>query len=378
MTYELISVDDHIIEPPDVWADRLPAKYADHAPKVIVREDGSEAWVVNGVAQPTMGLNAVAGRPQEQWDMDPVSYSEMIEACYNPTQRAVDLATDGVVGSICFPSLLGFSGSALLGFEDKELALLVCQAYNDWHLDTWCAAAPDLYIPMMMMPLWDPRLCAAEVRRTAALGARCITFPEDPGGLGQGNLWDGSWNPLWEALSETGLVVNCHIGTAGNLPFPPGAKFHVTIMLSQVTAAIGMVNLIESPVLREYPKLQFCFSEGGLGWIPAQLERSDRMWEKHHHWSRLDDLLPTDIFKRNILGTFVDDQIGIDLRHHMGVDRIMWESDFPHVETPWPHSQDAMKRMMADVPEDEAVAMTSGNARRVYNWPASNREGEAK
>jgi predicted TIM-barrel fold metal-dependent hydrolase len=234
----------------------------------------------------------------------------------------------------------------------------------------WCAAAPDLYIPMMMMPLWDPQLCADEVRRTAAKGARCITFPEDPGGLGLGTLWDGSWNPLWEALSETGLVVNCHIGTGGNLPFPSGAKFHVTIMLAQVTAAIGMVNLIESPTLRDYPKLQFCFSEGGLGWIPAQLERSDRMWEKHKHWSRLDTLLPSDIFKRNILGTFVDDQIGIDLRYHIGVDRIMWESDFPHVETPWPHSQDVMKRLMHEVPDDEAVLMTSGNARRVYNWPA--------
>jgi predicted TIM-barrel fold metal-dependent hydrolase len=370
--YELISVDDHIIEPPDVWTDRLSAKYRDDVPRVVKVGDDKEAWVVNGQVQPTMGLNAVAGRPPEEWDMDPLSYSEMIEACYNPTQRANDLEADGVVGSICFPTILGFSGSQLLQFEDKELALLLCRAYNDWIFEGWCAAAPDLYIPMMMLPLWNPALCAAEVRRTAALGARCITFPEDPGGLGLGNLWDGSWNPLWEALTETGLVVNCHIGTAGNIPFPSGAPFHVSIMLAQVTAAIGMVNVIESPVLRQFPKLQFCFSEGGLGWIAAQLERCDRMWDRHKHWSNLEGLLPSDIFRRNILGTFVDDQIGIDLRDRIGVDRIMWESDFPHVETPWPHSQDVLKRLMNDVPDDEVELMTNGNARRVYNWPKAS------
>lgn len=367
--YELISVDDHIIEPPEVWVDRAPAKYKDLVPHVIEMDNGVEAWVVEGVPQPTMGLNAVAGKPQETWDMDPVRYSEMIEACYNPTVRSKEIRDDGVVGSVNFPSLLGFAGAKVVGFKDKELALHLVQAYNDWHFDGWCAADPDLYIPMMTLPLWDPKLCADEVRRTAAKGARCITFPEDPGNLGLPNLWEGGWNPLWEALSETGLVVNCHIGTAGNMPFPPGSKFHVTIMLAQVTAAIGMVNLIESPVLREYPKLQFAFSEGGLGWIAAQLERCDRMWDKHKMWSRLNGMLPSDIFKRNILGTFVDDQVGIDLRHQIGVDRIMWESDFPHVETPWPHSQEVVGKLMENVPTDEAELMTSGNARRVYNWP---------
>ena len=368
--YELISVDDHIIEPPDVWTERLPAKYADQAPHVVEMDDGSEAWVVNGKPEATMGLNAVAGKPPEQWDTDPVRYTDMIESCYNPAQRAKDMAADGVVGSICFPSLLGFAGAKLLEFDDKDLALAVCQAYNDWIFDGWCAAAPEMYIPMVMVPMWDPSLCAAEVRRTAARGARAITFFDDPGNIGLPHLWGDDWNPLWDALSETGLVVNCHIGVSGNLPFPSGSHFHVTIMLAQVTGAIGLVNLLESPVLRKWPKLQFALSEGGLGWIPAQLERCDRMWEKHKHWSKLDGLLPSDIFRRNIYGTFVDDEIGIQLRERIGVERIMWESDFPHVETPWPNSQDVMKRLMHDVPDDEARLMTSGNARRAYNWPS--------
>ena len=366
--YELISVDDHIIEPPDVWTERVAAKHRDLVPRVVEKGDGTEAWIVNGEPQPTMGLNAVAGRPQEEWDMDPLRYTDMIEACYNPTQRAKDLALDGVVGSICFPTILGFAGAKILAFEDRELALEIVRAYNDWHFEGWCAAAPDLYIPMMTMPLWDPQLCADEVRRTAANGEPLHHVPGGSGRARPGQPVGRRADPLWHALSETDLVVNCHIGTAGNIPFPPGAPFHVSIMLAQVTAAIGMVNLIESPVLRKFPKLQFAFSEGGLGWIAAQLERRDRMWDRHRMWGHLDDLLPSEIFKRNIYGTFVDDQVGIQLRHHIGVERIMWESDFPHVETPWPHSQDVMKRLMQDVPAAEADLMTSGNARRVYNW----------
>jgi hypothetical protein len=126
--------------------------------------------------------------------------------------------------AVCFPSLLGFSGSRLLEFGDKELALAIRRAYNDWVFDGWCAAAPDLYIPMVIVPLWDPQLAADEVRRTAARGARCITLPEDPGGLGLGTLWDGSWNPLWEALSETAWSSTATSARPATSPSRPGRR----------------------------------------------------------------------------------------------------------------------------------------------------------
>jgi predicted TIM-barrel fold metal-dependent hydrolase len=367
--YELISVDDHIIEPPRVWADRLPAKYQEAGPHVI-DDEGREWWVYEGTRVDTMGLNAVAGKPQETWNMDPVRYSDMIQGCWDPAQRAKDMALDGVVGSVCFPTLPKFAGTLFLQFKDKELADLCVRAYNDWLFDEWCAAAPDLYIPMVITQLWDPKLAAAEIRRTAARGARCITFPDTPAPLGLPSFYTDHWDPVWEALSETGLAVNMHIGTSGRLQSPADdAPFHVMIMLAQASAAIAMVGILESPVLRKFPTLQMVFSEGGLGWIPAQLERCDRMWERHRMWSGLDDLKPSELFKRNLYGAFVDDTVGLELRDRVGVDRILWESDFPHVESLWPMSQDVIKRVAEMLPDDEVEMVTNGNARRLYNWP---------
>jgi predicted TIM-barrel fold metal-dependent hydrolase len=367
--YELISVDDHIIEPPRVWADRLPAKYQEAGPHVI-EDEGREWRVYEGNRVDTMGLNAVAGKPQETWNMDPVRYTDMIQGCWDPAVRARDMALDGVVGSVCFPTLPKFAGTLFLQFEDKELADLCVQAYNDWLFDEWCAAAPDLYIPMVITQLWDPELAAAEIRRTAARGARCITFPDTPAPLGLPSFFTDHWDPVWEALSETGLAVNMHIGTSGRLQSPADdAPFHVMIMLAQASAAIAMVGILESPVLRKFPALQMVFSEGGLGWIPAQLERCDRMWERHRMWSGLDDLKPSELFTRNMYGAFVDDTVGLELRYRVGVDRILWESDFPHVESLWPQSQDVIKRVAEILPDDELEKVTNGNARRLYNWP---------
>src|SRR3954447_25522050 len=139
--YELISVDDHIIEPPGVWVDRLPTKYRDVGPRVV-EEDGREYWHYEDQRVDTMGLNAVAGRPQEEWDMDPVRYSDMIQGCWDPVVRAEDMRVDGVVGTVCFPTLPRFAGTLFLSFQDKELADLSVKVYNDWMFDEWCAAAP--------------------------------------------------------------------------------------------------------------------------------------------------------------------------------------------------------------------------------------------
>lgn len=367
--YELISVDDHIIEPPGVWVDRLPAKYLDRAPHVV-EEGGREWWRYEDSRVDTMGLNAVAGKPQEEWDMDPVRYSDMIQGCWDPKVRAKDMELDGVVGTVCFPTLPKFAGTLFLEFQDKELADLCVKAYNDWLLDEWCAAAPDLYIPMVITQLWDPKLAAAEIHRMAERGARCITFPETPAPLGLPSFYTDHWDPVFQACQDTGLVINMHIGTSGRMVTPADdAPFHVSIMLAQASAAIGMVGMLESPVLRKFPELQMVFSEGGLGWIPAQLERCDRMWERHRMWSGLDDLKPSELFKRNMYGAFVDDMVGLELRHHVGVDRILWESDFPHVESVWPHSQEIVKRVAETLPDDEVRKVTSENARKLYNWP---------
>ncbi len=180
----LVSVDDHLVEPPDLFEGRVAARYADAAPRVERRPDGSDVWTFNGTVIPNIGLNAVAGRPKEEYGIEPTAFDEMRPGCFDVHERIKDMNAGGVLASMCFPSFPGFSGRLFAACEDKDLALAVLQAYNDWHIDEWCGAYPGRFIPMALPVLWDAELAAAEVRRVAAKGCHSLTFTENPATLG--------------------------------------------------------------------------------------------------------------------------------------------------------------------------------------------------
>ncbi|HUE07784.1 MAG TPA: amidohydrolase family protein, partial [Acidimicrobiales bacterium] len=179
----LVSVDDHVVEPPDLFEGHLRGRYKDEAPRVERRSDGSDAWVFNGAVIPNIGLNAVAGRPKEEYGVEPTAFDEMRPGCFDVHERIKDMDAGGVLGSMNFPSFPGFSGRLFAACEDKGLALAVLQAYNDWHIEDWCGAYPGRFIPMALPVLWDPELAAAEVRRVAAKGCHSLTFTENPATL---------------------------------------------------------------------------------------------------------------------------------------------------------------------------------------------------
>ncbi|MFN2538049.1 MAG: amidohydrolase family protein [Mycobacteriales bacterium] len=367
-TYDLFSVDDHIIEPRDVWTSRLPAKYAEDAPHVV-EEDGREYWVWEGTKFPQMGLNAVAGKPQEEWDMEPVRFSDMIPGCYDPKARAEDMLADNIRASLCFPTLAGFGGRVLNNYKDKELASLCVQAYNDFHIDEWCAAAPELFVPMIVGQVWDPTLMAAEIRRCSAKGARAISFPEGTVSLGLPSLFSDYWNPVWQACEETETVICMHIGSSGELTNPaPDGHFIIPIALGNVNAIAATVAFAMSPVPRKYPNIKLAMSEGGIGWVPSALERADRQFLKHRLHQGMDDLLPSEVWQRNIWGCMIDEPIGIGYRHQVGIDKIMWECDYPHCDTTWPNSQKDVDQLMTGIPEDEVAKMTHQNAEKLFRW----------
>jgi predicted TIM-barrel fold metal-dependent hydrolase len=367
----LFSADDHIIEHATVWQDRVPAKHRDAAPRVI-EEDGREYWLYEDVRGETMGLNAVVGRPRDQLNPDPIRFSDMRAGCYDPAERAKDMLADGILASVLFPTLPRFAGTLFLTFKDKDLADACVKAYNDFVLDEWCPAGPPgLFVPTIISQLWDPELAAAEIHRCADRGARALSFPENGVPVGLPSYWDPHWNPVWRAAEERDVVLCLHIGTSGQIPVPsPDAPEALSYALLQVGSMQSSVNLMMSPVCRLFPGLKFVFSEGGIGWLPNALERADRMWLRHKSYNDFDDTLPSQIFRQNMYLCMIEEPVCLKYRDDIGIDKIMWECDYPHTDTVWPDSQQTTQDVFeqAGCTPDEIEAITHGNAERVFNW----------
>jgi predicted TIM-barrel fold metal-dependent hydrolase len=380
--HQIVSVDDHLIEHPRVWQDRVPERYREAAPR-IQEVDGKHMWHYGGNVFPTVGLNAVAGKPREEWGMDPVRYEDMIPGCYDPAARVKDMDLDGVQAALCFPSFPGFGGGTFYRAQDKDLALLCVQAWNDFYIDEWCATAPDRFIPMGILPVWDIDASAREAERIAAKGARTISFPDSPVPLGLPSFHTNHWDPLWQVCSDTDMPVSLHFGSGAFVPGfsfsgkPVGAgmlvenvPFAVPIVLFSSNLMWSTVDLLFSGALQRFPKLQFSLAEGGIGWIPYILERSDYTWERHRYYQNIDfDTRPSDLFREHFWGCFIDDEHGLVNRHQIGIDRITLEIDYPHSDSNWPNSRKRASEVLADVPDDEVEKIVETNARRMLHFP---------
>jgi predicted TIM-barrel fold metal-dependent hydrolase len=380
----MISVDDHLVEPPDLFERHLPARYAerDEAPRVHRRRDGSDVWMFNGQKIPNVGLNAVAGRPKEEYGIEPTAFDEMRTGCWNVHDRIKDMNAGGVLASMCFPSFPGFSGRVFSDVGDKDFALAVLRAYNDWHVDEWCGTYPGRFIPMGLVPLWDPALAADEVRRLARQGVHSITFTENPATLGYDSFHKESWDPLWAACADEGVVLSIHLGSSGQLAVTaPDAPIDVMITLQPMNICQAAADLLWSRIPKHFPDLRIALSEGGTGWIPYFLDRLDRTYDMHHLWTGQDfgDRRPSDVFRHHFLTCFIADPVGVQLRHMIGVDNIAWECDYPHSDSSWPAAPEELAAVLAtaDVPDTEVAKITHENAMRWYSFdPFAHRPRE--
>ncbi|MBA2282925.1 MAG: amidohydrolase [Actinomycetota bacterium] len=376
----MVSVDDHLVEPPDLFLEHLPAKYRDQAPTVVTQPDGSDVWKFNGATIPNIGLNAVAGRPKEEYGIEPTAFDEMRPGCWDISERIKDMNAGGILGSMCFPSFPGFSGRLFAAADDKDLALAVLQAYNDWHVDSWCGAAPGRFIPMGLPVLWDPELAATEVRRLAAKGVHSLTFTENPATLGYPSFHSDHWDPLWTAMCDENVVLSVHLGSSGQLVMTaPDAPMDVLITLQPMNICQAAADLLWSRIPKHFPDIRIALSEGGTGWIPYFLDRVDRTYDMHHLWTGQDfgDRKPSDVFRHHFLTCFINDPIGLKLRHDIGIDNIAWECDYPHSDSSWPFAPEELAEVAADVSDDDLAKITHENAMRWFSYdPFAHRAKE--
>jgi predicted TIM-barrel fold metal-dependent hydrolase len=369
--HKIFSVDDHIIEHAKVWSDRVPSKHRESAPHVI-EEDGHECWVYEDQRILTMGLNAVAGKPREQWAMDPTRFSDMLPGCYDPKERARDLLSQGVLASAAFPTLPRFGGMLFAGFKDKQLAYECVKAWNDFVLDEWCRAGPPgLYVPMIITTVWDPVLGEQEIRRCVDKGAKALCFVENgvPEGLPSFHAKDGHWDPIWRICEEAGIPICMHVLSSGYRPLvDPEASYAAAIAVGNVTGILAVANMLLSGVCERYPRIKMCWSEAGIGWIPSVLERCDRQIERHQYWGGRTSLKPSEIFLRNMYACMVDEPIGLTLWDLIGEDNIMCETDYPHSDTSFPHTQKVYDETFSGIPAVVAEKVSHLNAERVFDW----------
>ena len=367
----MVSVDDHVVEPPHLFEGRLPARYADLAPRFVTRADGTSAWLYEGQEMTNVALNAVSGRPREEYGMEPTSFDEIRPGCWDINERVKDMDANGVLGSMCFPSFPQFCGQLFARTEDKDVALAMLQAYNDWHIDEWCGTHPGRFIPCVLPAIWDPEACAAEVRRTAAKGAHAVTFSENPSKLGWPSIHSDHWDPFWAACSDENVVVCMHIGSSSQLVITsPDAPIDCLITLTPMNIVQAAADLVWSHVLRKFPALNVALSEGGIGWIPYFLERVDYNYDRHHRWTGQDfgDRLPSEVFNEHVITCFIDDHFGVASREFLNMDRVCWECDYPHSDSTWPTAPETLAKQLDGVSDHDINRITHLNAMRLFSF----------
>ena len=368
----LISVDDHICEPANMFEAHVPAKYKDRAPRVLTDENGYQQWWYGEAKGRNLGLNAVAGKPREMFNVNPSSFDEMRPGCYDVHERVRDMSAGGQLAGLNFPNWTGFSGQVLSEGPDRDVNLVMIKAYNDWHVDEWCGAYPERFIPCGIVPLFDSNEAAAEVRRLAAKGCHAVTFSENPAALGVPSIHTDYWDPLFAACSELGTVLCCHVGSSSkSSTTSPDAPPSIPMNLSSTMSMFTLVDLVWADFWTRFPDLKFSLTEGDIGWIPYVLQRGEHIHDRHSGWTGHEfpnGMSPTEIFKRNIMCCFIKDRIGIKLLDEFNVDNVCWESDFPHSDSSWPFGPEAIEELFVGISDDVLNKITHENAMRNYQF----------
>jgi predicted TIM-barrel fold metal-dependent hydrolase len=384
---KIISVDDHVVEPPHVWERWLPEQLRERGPHVV--RDGSTVewiqgnqvfrkggdgpatdwWVYEDFAWSHQMLNACAGYAEDDWWMGPIAFDQMRAGCYDPVARVADMELNHVEASLCFPTYPRFCGQLFAERQDKNLALACVRAYNDWMVDEWAGDSGGRLIPLCIVPLWDGGLAADEVRRNAARGVHAVAFSELPGKLGLPTIHDpdGFWEPFFAACDETSTAIFMHIGSGSHwLTSSPDAPAAVTANLVFLTSAMSLSDWLFSGVLARYPNLRICFAEGQIGWMPYVLERADVLWHKEI-WASSGNRLaePPSHYMRQVYGCFFDDLAGLDMREAIGVDQLTFETDYPHQDSTWPNTVDTVKQFADRLSPEELEKVLRGNAAKL-------------
>jgi predicted TIM-barrel fold metal-dependent hydrolase len=385
----IISVDDHVMEPRDLWQRELPASLRDRGPRTVrervklefsgghygfVRDapdgDWCDVWLFDDLAVPTGLLHGPAGFARKDVVNRAATYEDLRPGTYEQAARLIDMDINHVEAALNYPNVFPrFAGQGFAERPDKDLALRCLQIYNDWMIDEWCGGdGRGRLIPLTLVPLWDAELAAAEVRRCAGKGSHAVAFSENPTKLGLPSMYSGKWDPLLVACEQTETTISMHIGSSSTMPTTSAdAPLSTSMALSSQNAQGSVVDWIYSGTLARFPELKVAWAESQIGWLPYLLERMDLVWKEGVGDLDLAEA-PSSYAKGRIWGCVFDDQHGLNARDAVGMDAILFETDYPHSDGTFPHSREVAHRLCerAGMNAEECWKFLRGNAITAY------------
>ena len=369
----LISVDDHITEPGHMYDNHLSGAALETAPKLRTLADGTNLWEYQGRKLPSVGLNAVVGRPPEEYGMEPTSFEQLRAGCYDVHERVKDMNINGMAASMNFASYPGIDGGLFLTSPDKEQALTHLRAYNDWHVDEWCGAYPGRFIPCGLLPMWDMDATVSEIERLADKGCHSVSINDNPTVRGLPSIHNSYWEPMYKIAADVGTTLCLHIGGGNASPHASmESPIEAWIATMPMAVSVGAADWLNLAALQNYPTLRIALSESGIGWIPYLMERADFSHGQHKAWTHSDAIFqgrkPSEVFRQHFLSCFIDDAFGLKNIEAIGEDNICYECDYPHSDTLWPYAPERLWDTIKHLTDAQIDKITHLNAMRDFHF----------
>lgn len=368
--YRTVDSDQHIVEPPDLWERWLPEEFRSRAPKLVKDEEGGDAWQLGEHVEPLGLVTCVDTHPRDlRWTG--TSYAKLDPGCYEPKRRLELMDQDGIDAAVIFPPQRTMH--YFMGGTDPEFHLAGIRAYNDWITSAFCAEQPDRLGAICQIPTLGVEAAVEELRRLSEIGARGVSISTWPTG---GEALSPEDDPFWAEAEQLQMPVHLHIalGVAGAKPGRVGVRRGgASRLIGLATTLSAMPRIIAETIFTglfdRFPRLRLVGAEVGAGWIPYLLGEMDDRYRRNRHWTGVHlARLPSDYFRSNWYVGFIRDPYGVENRHAVGIENMLWASDFPHHINDWPNSQWLIREMSRNVPEDEAHKLFCENAGRLYGF----------
>ncbi len=398
----IVSVDDHLVEPPDLWLSRLPAKLRERAPRTerckaavlpasasagLTRDqlddamltvgEGDEfvwcdAWTFEDHGSPLLRSIASAGLDPNDIGTIATTYDEIRPGCYDRESRLADMDLDGVAASLCFPNdFIRFCGQRFAFAKDKKLGLACITAYNDFLIEEWAGPSGGRLLGAAILPLWDAEMSADEVRRNAERGSRAVCFSEIPAWLGLPSMYSGAWDPLFAACQETGVVLCMHVGSSSNfVTTSSDAPRSVPVINFSNNTALSFTDWLMSGTLDRFPDLRIAFAEGQVGWVPYVLNRIEVMWREQVAYNEVSKYIkePPRHYLKNMYFCVFDDAVGLSHLDMIGENNVCMETDYPHPDGTYPNSLATAEANLKGLDEPVKARVMKENAIELFGF----------